>query len=376
MTNNLYVRPSANVLGVIKNAFLMAANAKTAATAIFARVADGVQKIWPTELGILVHGTAASISATTADAVAGHNDNYALIAGLGTTLNGVDAYNARKEKSAAPNLTTGRSSAGNGYVNGNCIFAGGLSGSTLYAVVNAYDNALEVSILPALDATLHGPACADTKDYAVFAGGNSSSSGGTRNLVTAYDANLEKIVPPVLTTARRSATGASVNNCVLVAGGLNSGGSTLSSVEAYDENLEKLASLTALSRDRTPASTQNNNYAIFAGGTGGSASRNNVEAYDKNLEQVIPATLISTRSYAGGYQIGRFALLCGGGAFNSTTNLSNICETYDENLELVVQEPLSVARRCYRRVTTLKNILFVFGGYGGASAVVDTYDYK
>ena len=244
-----------------------------------------------------------------------------------------------------------------------------------YVTVNFDLPALERSTPTELSEARYGLAATTVGNYALFGGGNGSST-----VVDAYDQNLTRSTPTALSQARRWLAATSVGNYALFGGGY--GGNTYhATVDAYDTSLIRTTP-TALSQNRNNlAATSVGNYALFGGGRYNSSGWryfSTVDGYDQNLTRSTPTALSKVRCFlaattvapAGGSSPQSGYALFGGGS-DSYSN-SSIVDAYDQNLTRSTPTELSQARRTLA-ATTVGNYA-LFGGGSGPSAVVDAYD--
>ena len=165
-----------------------------------------------------------------------------------------------------------------------------------------------------------------TENYAFFAGGQTYSSGFImKDSVDAYDKNLIKSTPSVLSVARHGATAAAIANYAIFAGGSASSYSsdTQAIVDAYDENLTRTTA-TELSHDRDQFSaTTVGNYALFAGGQKRDESSYKdyfydvVDLIDQNLVRSTLTALHTGNNSLSSAIVGNYALFAGGDYRNS-----------------------------------------------------------
>ena len=144
--------------------------------------------------------------------------------------------------------------------------------------IDPSDERLIHSTPTVLSAGRHELAGASVGNYALFAGGYSSSSYDT-DTVDAYDTSLSRSTPTVLSVVRCELAGASVGNYALFAGGYGSSPTYKDTVDAYDTSLTRSTPTVLSARRRFLAGASVGNYALFAGGHDGSDSRDTVDAY-------------------------------------------------------------------------------------------------
>lgn len=160
-------------------------------------------------------------------------------------------------------------------------------------------------------------ASSSNENYAIFAGG--IGPGGflyPTSVVDAYDKNMTRTNPTMLSESRGYAVGVRAGNYMLICGGQNS-----NAVDAYDlfltrTNPEPLGKAKAYF-----AATTLNNVAILGGG-GPYANQSwnstpfiedNVEIYDPYLVRTKVQDLSVGRSFLAAASVGNYALFAGGG---------------------------------------------------------------
>lgn len=240
-------------------------------------------------------------------------------------INTVDAYNSSLTHSNPTSPNNGNYLMAAAVIGNYAIFAGGASYckdyrtglSSSYSMgITAYNTSLtrtNGSSSQYLSKGRWALAGATIGNYAIFAGGCKCSSDGTAFValsnVDAYNVSLTKTTPSSLSTSRYHLAGARVGDYALFAGGFSS-----TDVDAYDASLTRTLP-TALSQSRgVIAATGIGDYAIFAGGcnSGRSTHYTIVDAYDPSLTRSILPALPETRSGAAAATIGDYALIGGG----------------------------------------------------------------
>ena len=222
-----------------------------------------------------------------------------------------------------------------------------------------------------------------TPDYALFAGGQTYSSGFImKDSVDAYEKNLIKSTPSALSVARHGATAATIANYAIFAGGSASSYSsdTQAVVDAYDENLTRSTAVELThDRDQFPATTVGN-YALFGGGfwyaPNGSmrtaATTSMVDAYDQNLTRTSVSELSQSRNRFAATTVGNYALF-GGGSSEMSNNAYATVDVYTDELVKISVSELSQARN-YLAATIVGNYaLFGGGTCMSAEAMGDIY---
>ena len=320
----------------------------------------------------LTDATAEKIRASTAEATAPETVNEALsmLAGSGTiVLDGVYSSYGATHSAPTNGLSSARYGLAGASVGNYALFAGGYTTSASN-VVNAYDTSLTRTTASNLSASRQRLAGASVGNYALFAGGVGTSSKSA--VVNAYNTSLTRSTPTSLGTARSYLAGASVGNYAIFAGGLSGTNDTASSaVDCYNTSLTRSAG-TALSaaRDRLGGASVGN-YALFAGGGSDSTV---VDAYDTSLTHSTASSGLSTgRKEPAGGSIGSYALF--GGGYTSSNTRSNVVDAYNTSLTRSTPTALSEARSALAAAGT-ESQLFFAGGLpaSGYSNVVDAYD--
>ena len=247
--------------------------------------------------------------------------NYAIFAGGksgNSHLANVDAYDNMLVRSTPTELSTSRSDLEGASVGNYAIFAGGKSGNSYSASVDAYDASLVRSTPTELSVSRYYLAGASVGNYAIFAGGFSISS--ISSIVDAYDASLVRSTPTGLSKTRSAIKGASVGNYAIFAGGNAAIAqvSPLSNIDAYNTSLVR-STTTGLSEARFSAGgTDNGNYAIFAGGQNSDGSTATVDAYNASLTRITPTKLSVNRIGSAGARATDYAIFAGG--YSSSSN--------------------------------------------------------
>lgn len=229
----------------------------------------------------LTRSTASALSKNRYLITTGSVGNYALFAGgkyatnYGGSYNSVDAYNKSLTRSNPDDLMYGYYYLGSASVGNYVLFAGGqfqnTSGkTTYYKGVTAYDTSLTRSLPTELSELKTGAGGASIGDYALFAGGDTStaSSGATTTaskVVNAYDSSLTRTTIASLPQAQRLNNAQNIDNFALYIAGHNNG-SYINAAYVYDTSLTR-TTITGLSvRGRGYASAVVGNNALYAGG--------------------------------------------------------------------------------------------------------------
>lgn len=240
-------------------------------------------------------------------------------------INTVDAYNSSLTHSNPTRPNNGNYLMAAAVIGNYAIFAGGASYckdyrtglSSSYSMgITAYNKSLTRTTGSSSQYLSKGRwalAGATIGNYAIFAGGCNTNSSASAFValsnVDSYNASLTKSTPSSLSTSRYHLAGARVGDYALFAGGFSS-----TAVDAYDASLTRSLP-TALSQSRgVIAATGIGDYAIFAGGCSniGGTYYAIVDAYDPSLTRSILPALPETRSGAAAATIGDYALIGGG----------------------------------------------------------------
>lgn len=205
-------------------------------------------------------------------------------------------------------------------------------------------------------------------NYALFAGGDASTSLYFTN-VDAYNTSLTRSTPTsALSAAKSSLAAASIGNYAIFAGGYN-GTSTFSTVESYDTSLTKTSVKYALKAHQEGLqATTIGSYALFGGGAAGTTYSTNMCAYNASLTQSSVTALSSCMYYGAATTVGDYALFGGGykGSYNAVVN------AYNASLTRSIPTALSSARRFIMATTVNGQALFA-GGESG-DVIYDTID--
>lgn len=264
------------------------------------------------------------------------------------------------------------------------LFAGGNTGSVTSSVDIISDTFVRTTTT--IENAREKLVGASAGTAAVFCSGFRYSSSATQYDVDFFNnASLTRSYAANSVNARQYHAGASFGRYAVFSGGRNSSTSFWNSVEAYDEDFVHITSMTALSDKKYyHAGTATDAYAIFAGGRGDSggvfASAN---AYNQSLVAVTISNLSQARDSLAATTVGNYALFAGGAQFYNTV------DAYDQNLVRTTIDSLSVKRSFNGDYTGGTFGAASVGGYaifaGGNIAtsgssnvtnVVDVYDDK
>lgn len=322
--------------------------------------------------------------------------NYGLFAG-GEILTNTDrfdpskqvtAYNAALQKSTPTALSKGTYyNAGTGN-SGYAIFAGGFDD-----VVTGYSSSLQRSLASIPLPRLHLAASyTGNYTYAVFAGG-SNYLGTLVTNVDSYNASMQRIDTPALTTAVANMAGGNAGVYAIFAGGYLSDGGGSTQVTAYNNSLQK-STPTALSVGRFSLaaaniinSTDAKRYTLFAGGYTSSAraeydpdsDSSLVEAYNDSLQRTILTDGLgaATNALAGtsclGYEgeTAVYQAVFAGGYSN------NIVTIYNSSLQQLTPSTISSSPRPDLAATSVPYSTREYALFGGGNHtdVVDAFTY-
>lgn len=213
-------------------------------------------------------------------------------------------------------------------------------------------------------------ASASHEAYAIFAGGETSSTPTFTSTADAYDSSLTKLSTPSLSAATRMRSKGTTVGQYAIFGGGSISGSHSNIVNAYNSALTR-SNPTALSVARIHLNTTNIGiYALFAGGQVNTVGSTAVDAYNESLTRTQPTALSQARGWLGAQSNSSYALVAGGYASTSDTGVVN---AYNQNLTRTNPSPLSVARQPRLATATLGEYIFI-GSSGGVYKVVDVYD--
>lgn len=266
-------------------------------------------------MGPEYYGTAAALSvARSGGAAAVANDTYAVYAGGYAYSTGgqsvVDAYNRNLSRSTPTALSTARYYGAGASTGEYAVCAGGSTTSAVSNVVNAYNASLVRSTPTALSAARQHLAGAKVGNYALFAGGHTNiGETSVSAVVNSYSSTLTRGTATALSQARAQLKGNHVGSYALFASGLLSGNSLVADavVDAFDTVLVRStpAPLTE-AKHRFATANIDEKYAIFAGGSNKKA----VNAYNAALVRTVATPLdVSTSGEWEGADLPGYALI-------------------------------------------------------------------
>lgn len=274
--------------------------------------------------------TPSSLSQARADVMGATAGSYAVFSGGAAPdssggpdySSSVNAYNQSLTRSSPTSLSVGRTGFAATSVGEYALFAGGqISSSSVTDSVNAYNSNLTRTTPNSLSSARYALAGASNGSYALFGGGGFRSYS---NIVDAYDAELSRTTPEGLSVARMTISPASTPNYAIFACGYGSSGVS-SLVEAYDEFLtyKQGTPLSSPVRYKNDASTSIGNYAFFA------EANSLVEMYDQFLTKAGDTTISNNRSNLAAGSVGEYVLFAGGYSGTGLT-LVDICKLTQE----------------------------------------------
>lgn len=280
--------------------------------------------------------------------------------------------------------TIPRFGAAGGTVGTYALFAGGMihpygESATYYANVSAYNSSYTETTITALASASAYMASASVGNYVLFTMGIDlnpiSDANPSRSTVDAYNASLTHSTPTVLSQARAYGAGASIGNYALFAGGFTrttTGTRThYSIVDAYNTSLTRTTP-TGLSLARSfLASASNSNYAIFAGGdTGTSASSPSytmvVDAYNSSLTRST-SSLQALSLYRGAGMPSHAIFAAEGGTGSTVAFNTSLTASYIDWVDPAGRDGMAGAG--------LDECVIFMGGYSGTTEYSNTDVY-
>lgn len=318
--------------------------------------------------------TAAALTTARYNMAGGSIDDYALFAGgkSGSTMYAqIDAYTSSLVHTNPANYPISAWLMGVANVGNYLVFAGGYTTSSAppagagTQTVKAYNSSLVVSTPSILsdDRGYLGSANAGGS-YALFAGGSSSQL--DKNVVDAYNASLARSTPTALTSKTGYCWGIEAGNCAIFAG-------TGGYVDAYSSTLVK-TQLAALSQiGNSMAAAKVGGYGIFGGKYYAGSRLATVDAYNSSLVKTTIAQLCAGRSDICGVSSDEYAIFAGGNEAEPV-GYTNIVEVYNSSLVKSTLTSLSQERSSATGVK-LNDKVLIAGGYvdGAANGTVDVY---
>lgn len=191
------------------------------------------------------------------------------------------------------------------------LFGGGQTSSGDVNVVTSYSNLLVKGIPSALNWSVRLPSAARTPSYALIGYGNESTSGHA-NILSAYNASLTKSSAGGSVACWYNCVGVSTGKYAVFGGG-NGSSSKSSTVRFLDNVLTANTAANLTTRRTCHGGASVNGYTIFAGGQD-SSNLSSAEAYDSNMTKVTTvSSLSSARTYLTGGSTPTMAIFVGGG---------------------------------------------------------------
>lgn len=212
-------------------------------------------------------------------------------------------------------------------------------------------------------------------DYALFAGGTTSSGNSNAQTTTyAYNKALTKSTPTALGSARADHAATTIGSYALFAGGQKS--SYYKTCEVYNDSLTRSSATSLSVAVYGLNATTIGSYALFAGGRSSDGYENTVNVYNTSLTKSTATSLSTARMDFAAASVGDYALFAGG--LKSTSWSSGVVTTVDAyNSSLTKSAPtvLSNARGALT-ATTVGDYALIGGGYksSGAVTTVDVYN--
>lgn len=214
----------------------------------------------------------------------------------------------------------------------------------------------------------------DTAGYALFAGGQTTTSGGVSAVVdyvrvydiANYTFSVAKGTCTNLSVARSHLAGCChLNDYIMFGGGKNSAGSPVANVDAYSASRVK-STPTALSVARygLSAAVGGGTFLLFAGGIGANGVSNVVDAYNLSGTRTTPVTLSVARHDMAGFTMGEYAVFaCGRTSISS--GASKVIDLIGPNMVRSSLQSKAVARYgCCGCASTYTNNYGQSGIYG------------
>ena len=242
------------------------------------------------------------------------------------------------------------------------IAGGSIASNIPLDTIDVYSDNLTLSNDITLSEARRGLASTSNSNYAIFAGGLTSTSGSSyTSTVDAFNGNLSRSTIN-LSTPRYDMAPTSIGNYCLFAGGRIP---TSGVVDVIDNNLTCTVATSLSVARRIAIGASTSDYAFIAGGY----NSNIVDAYDSNLVQFIPATLPSIRlsTTACGGSTDNYAFVIGGST--TTTGGGTKVYCYDNNLVMTTADEMDYMSDNIACISIENYIVAGCGGY-----YVDIYD--
>ena len=255
---------------------------------------------------------------------------------------------------------------------------GETSNSVVITIPTSYDAWLQFSpVIRVPEVTaIYSRSCVSAAvvgEYALIAGGRSSSSSGAYNIVQSYDTALTLRTETPLGNARFNIAGGSIGRHAVFAGGDSSNSTAHYDVDAYDDALSHTLP-TELSENRTElAATTIGNYLLFGGGNNGrTTSYSDVDAYNLSLTRTTPSNLSEARGSLAATTVGGYALFGGGASYENSHSVT--VDAYNSSLTRTTATQLRGGGERITATTAGEYALFGGGNWKSGSAIVDAYD--
>ena len=215
-------------------------------------------------------------------------------------------------------------------------------------------------------------AATNVGNHALFAGGQTSSSGWGMTVVDAYDTALTRTSPNVSIHESSNLAATHIGDYALFGGGSITGSASDGStyMTAISASLTKTSQKSIGNRGYLSATTVGN-YALFGGGYHSSSPSSTVTSCNESLTIGNATALSAARRYLSATTVGNYALFGGG---QPKSGYSNAVDTYDTSLTKGTATALSESKRQLAATTVGNYALFGGGSAYGYCSTVDAYD--
>ena len=247
-----------------------------------------------------------------------------------------------------------------------------------YVGVNGVAKLCFGSLIPRYSTTITNtihknvPAVANTTDYIIIAGGQTTDGANPVKTVTAYSSSLVATQAADMPTQSNYQGACGFNGYAIVASGKNgnSGNSRTNQVLAYSNNLT-VSSLPTLSTAVYESTAEGNDvHFIVQGGTYYSSNSYNVTSYDTNFVKSTPATMANYRRNHSSAAVGNYIVCCGCFTTQAATDF------YDNtNVKTTATSPYNKAN-CNPLGLSTNNYAIFFGGSTSQSVSTAYADCK
>ena len=311
------------------------------------------------------YGTITPLSVVRTKTAATTNGDYAIIAGGGaysgddfTPYGTVDCYNKSLTRSNADDLSTTRYDLSGASVGNYALFAGGQYSTSRRNTVDAYDSSLVRTTASTLSQARSCCGTCTIGSYALFIGGESSNTNNS-TVVNAYNESLTRSTLTALPSSAGAVSSAPVGNYAVF--NLNNSRGTL---YAYTSSLTRVAAGTmSFGRNYQFCASSVDGYVVFAGGTS-TSSNNIVDALDENLTMVSTSTISTVRTIQTTVSIKGFALFGSG----------SVCvDMFDKSLTNTILPALSDGRT-FSSATAIGDYALFCGGGASNTTQTDAVD--